>query len=90
MLIELSNKHNLHHMNARENWNRTWTREIEEEKSILDYFLIKKADVECYEKLEIAMNKKIKFVQHLQKLYFCRCCNIEHMWKDIFPYAVCQ
>ena len=40
-------------MNAGGKCNGTWTRELRKEKSILDYFLIKKADIECYEKLEI-------------------------------------
>ena len=53
MFLELAKKHNVHLMNAGGECNGTCTRELGKETSILDYFLIKKADIECYEKLEI-------------------------------------
>ena len=40
-------------MNAGGKCNGTLTRELGMEKYILDYFLMKKDDIECYEKLEI-------------------------------------
>ena len=48
-------EHSLHHhlMNTVGKYNGTCTRELGKGKYILGYILIKKANVECYGKLEI-------------------------------------
>ena len=54
--------------------NGIWTRELGKDKSIINYILIKKADVECYEKLEIDKDRiraphTINFIEKQLILY---------------------